>query len=386
MSGAPAILDWLAAHRGEMLQLLERAVNIDSGSADKAGGDRMAVLFEGFLRDAGLASRRHALAHHGDCVSAELPCARDSGGHVLLLGHMDTVFPTGTASKRPFRMEGEKGHGPGVAVMKAGLVMNAFVARAFAELGGHRHPLQVLFTADEEIASPSSRAITQRAAQGARAVFNAEPGRPTGNVVTGRKGAFFIDFEVRGIAAHAGVNPDKGASAIDALARKVVELHQLADPAKGVSSNVGTLKGGMSVNTVADHAQAQLDVRFPGEVDREALRARILEIIERHTTPNTHAHVTHEGIFLPLAPSPASEKLLGAYQAAARTLGLEVRGEFTGGSADSGLTASVGAPTLCATGPVGGDVHTEREWCRLDTLVPRAQALALTILSLEDSR
>jgi glutamate carboxypeptidase len=220
-------------------------------------------------------------------------------------------------------------------------------------------------------------------ARGARAVFNAEPGRPTGNVVTGRKGAFFIDFEVRGVAAHAGVNPDKGASAIDAISRKVVELHQLADKSSGVSSNVGTIRGGMTVNTVADRAEAQLDVRYPASVDRSALHAKILEIIARHSTPNTHGHVTNEAIFLPFEPSDASRELLAKYRACAARLDMKVEGEFTGGSADSGLTASVGAPTLCATGPIGGDVHTEREWLRVESIVPRAQALALTILELD---
>lgn len=380
-SSRQALLDWLARRRGAMIELLEAAVNIDSGSSDKPGADRMGELFGSYFDGAGIASRRHPLERYGNCVSAEVP-GTSAGPHVLLLGHMDTVFPAGTALSRPFRIEGDMGYGPGVADMKAGLVMNAFVARAFAEVGGNASPLRVLFTADEEVASPASRGITLEKARGAGAVFNAEPGRPTGNVVTGRKGAFFIDFEVRGIAAHAGVNPDKGASAIDALARKVIDLHQLADPTTGVSSNVGTVKGGMTVNTVAEYAQAQLDVRYPGAVDRGALRSRIMQIIERHSTPNTHAHVTDERIFLPLEPSEASNRLLAMYQACAATIDMKVQGEFTGGSADSGLTASVGAPTLCATGPVGGDVHTDREWCRLNTLVPRAQALALTILEI----
>ena len=374
-----AVCDWLAAHRGEMLALLEAAVNIDSGSANKTGADRMASLVESTLRGAGLATTRHPLATHGDCVSADVPGQGD--GHVLLLGHMDTVFPAGTAARRPFTVKGELAHGPGVADMKAGIVMNLFVARAFKELAVEAPPVRVFCTGDEEVASPASRELTIGMAKGARAVFNAEPGRPSGNVVTGRKGAFFIDFEVKGVAAHAGVAPEKGASAIDALARKVVALHQLADRDAGISANVGTIRGGMTVNTVAEHAEAQLDVRYPGSVDREALHARILEIIARHGPANTHAHVTHEGIFLPLQPSEASLALLARYRDRAATLDMKVEGEFTGGSADSGLTASIGVPTLCATGPVGGDVHTDREWLRVASIVPRAQALALTILS-----
>ncbi|WP_240788673.1 M20 family metallopeptidase [Ramlibacter henchirensis] len=376
-----AVRGWLAARRGEMLELLEAAVNIDSGSSHKPGADRMASLMESFLRDAGLATQRHPLADHGDCVSATL-AGRAGAPHVLLLGHMDTVFPVGTAQRRPFRIDGDMAYGPGVADMKAGLVMHAFVARALVELAPEAAPIRVLFTGDEEVASPSSRQITIEKARGARAVFNAEPGRPSGNVVTGRKGAFFIDFEVKGVAAHAGVAPEKGASAIEALARKVVELHELNDRSLGLSANVGTVRGGMTVNTVADHAQAQLDVRYPGNVDHQELREKILRIICRESVCNTHAHVTHEGIFLPLVASEAGQRLLAKYQESAKKLDMKVDGEFTGGSADSGLTASVGAPTLCATGPVGGDVHTDREWLRVDSIVPRAQALALTILDL----
>ena len=141
-----AVLDWLAGHRGEMLALLEKAVNLDSGSADKAGVDRMASLFEALMKDAGIPTRRHAVDRYGDCVSSEVAYGATGAPHVLLLGHMDTVFPAGTAARRPFHAEGGKGYGPGVADMKSGLVMNAFVAKAFAALKPAAPPLRVLFT------------------------------------------------------------------------------------------------------------------------------------------------------------------------------------------------------------------------------------------------
>jgi glutamate carboxypeptidase len=371
---------WLRAHEADMLALLEQAVNIDSGSGFKPGVDRVAALFREHLEAAGIRTRAYPRERHGDCVLAELAGAPDARGYVLLLGHMDTVFPEGTARARPFRIDGNTAYGPGVADMKAGLVMNTFIARALHELGGNSVPVRVLYTGDEEIASPSSRTITTEVARQAMAVFNAEPGRPTGNVVTGRKGAMFIDFEVDGVAAHAGVNHDKGASAIEALARKIVDLHGLTDYQAGVTTNVGTIRGGQSVNTVAPSAAGQLDVRFPAEIDQAALRERIARIIESPSLACTCGRITHEGSFLPFSATQSSLRLLAAYQAQARTLGFDVEGEYTGGAADSGLTAAAGAPTLCATGPVGGDVHTEREWCRIDTLVPRAQAVALTLL------
>jgi glutamate carboxypeptidase len=375
------LIAWLRDHEAEMLRLLEEVVNIDSGSKNKTGVDRVGAAFREHLEHAGIRTRTFPQSAHGDCVLAEVPGTDDAqSSYVLLLGHMDTVFPEGTARERPFRIDGHTAYGPGVADMKAGLVMNTFIARAFAELGGNTAPIRVLYTGDEEIASPSSRQVTLDVARQALAVFNAEPGRPSGNVVTGRKGAMFIDFEVDGVSAHAGVNHEKGASAIEALARKIIGLHQLTDRDAGVTANVGTIRGGMSVNTVAPHAAAQLDVRFPPEVDRDELRARIVDIIEGQALACTCGRITHEGSFLPFAPNESSRQLLRAYQDQATVLGFSVEGEYTGGSADSGLTASVGAPTLCATGPVGGEVHTEREYCRIDTLVPRAQAIALTLL------
>jgi len=377
----PAVLAWLREREADMIGLLESIVNIDSGSRHKAGIDEVAAVLQAHLEQAGVQVTGFAQANHGNCLLAEVPSpAPGAQGHVVLLGHMDTVFPQGTAQRRSFRIDNATAYGPGVADMKAGLVMNTFIACAFARLGGNRHPLRVLYTGDEEIASPSSRQLTMEVARGALAVFNAEPGRPSGNLVTGRKGALFVDFEVTGTAAHAGVNHAQGASAIGALAGKIVALHELTDYGTGVTANVGTVQGGTSVNTVASHAAAQLDLRFPGEVDRQDLYAKVLAIIGAENVVGTHARVTHEGSFLPLSCSEQSRRLLQAYQRAATQVGFAVEGEYTGGSADSGLTAAVGAPTLCGTGPVGGHVHTEREYCRIDTLVPRAQAIALTLL------
>ena len=227
-STGSAILAWLRDHEADMLRLLEEIVNIDSGSKYKEGVDRVGTVLRDHLQRAGIPTRPFPQASHGDCLLAEIP-GSDAGqtGYVLLLGHMDTVFPEGTAGQRPFRIDGTTAYGPGVADMKAGLVMNTFIAQAFAEIGGNAAPIRLLCTGDEEIASPSSRGVTTEIARQALAVFNAEPGRPTGNVVTGRKGALFIDFEVEGVAAHAGVNHDQGASAIEALAHKIIDLRSI---------------------------------------------------------------------------------------------------------------------------------------------------------------
>lgn len=385
IAGYEKLAAWLRSHEQEMFDLLERVVNIESGSYHKQGVDQVGELFRAFFDEAGIQTTLYRQESHGNCLRADIP---GSGGeqtpHVLLLGHMDTVFPEGTLAQWPYRVQDGIAYGPGVADMKAGLVMNSFVARAFFECGGNVAPIRVFFTGDEEIASPSSRNLTIEMARGAGTVLNAEPGRPTGNVVVERKGAMFVDFEVEGVAAHAGVAHEKGASAIEALARKVVALHALTDRHSGVTTNVGTIEGGVSVNTVAPFARGRLDVRYPKGIDEDRLQRQIASIIEEAAPACTCGRITHEGRFLPLFQTDESRMLLDDYARAAQQLGVSVKGESTGGSADSGLAAAAGAPTLCATGPVGGNVHTRKEYCDLRTLVTRAEISAMTILARDE--
>ncbi|TPQ52270.1 peptidase M20, partial [Prosthecomicrobium hirschii] len=208
---------WLAPRRAEMEIFLQRLVDIDSGSRDQAGidavGDAMAALLEGD----GIAVERFPNETYGAVLKAEIP-GRSGGAPVLVMGHRDTVFPKGTVARRPFSRDGDLGFGPGVADMKGGLVVDLFVLRALKAAGGTDFPLIGLFTADEEIGSPSGRPMIEAVARGARAAFNAEPGRASGNVVTARKGGLTLDITVSGKAAHSGANHADGASAIGALA------------------------------------------------------------------------------------------------------------------------------------------------------------------------
>ena len=371
------VLDWLASQQQAMQDLLQKVVNIDSGSRDEAGVTAVAHALAERLQAAGVAVQFEPVPGYGVLLHTQVNAAGE-GAPIVLMGHMDTVFPAGTVAKRPYREEAGRAYGPGVADMKSGLVLNVFVAEAFARCGGLKAPLHLFFSCDEEIGSPATRDLIMDRVRGARAVFNAEPGRVSGNVVTSRKGSMLVEFEVEGVAAHAGINHAAGASAIEALARKTLALHALTDPATGVTANVGVVHGGVVSNMVAPHARAELDLRFTADTNPEDLLARVRAIIEEESVPRTQGRITVARSTLPMKPTP--DYLLALYQESARTLGFEVQGEFTGGAADSGLTASVGVPTLCATGPVGGHPHTEREYCELTTFVPRAQAVALAVL------
>lgn len=378
------LLAWLEQQQDPMIALLRDLVNTDSGSFDREGVARAGEVIRQHLSERGIATESIAQADGSVSIRATVaPRATPAdNAHVLLLGHRDTVFPKGTVAERPFRVEDGRAYGPGVADMKAGLVMNAFVLEAFARFGAAR-PVVMLVTSDEEIASPASRPTIEAAARGARAVFNAEPGRPSGNIVSGRKGAMFLTVEVTGKAAHSGSAHDQGVSAIEELCRKVTALHALTDYESGTTVNVGLISGGQSVNTVAPRASARVDVRFRTMAAMAAAESAIEAILATTHLPGTTTRLTEKGLFLPVEPNATNQALFDHYVAAAAELGMTIGGEYTGGSADSGFTSALGVPTVCGIGPVGARAHSPDEVCHLDTLIPRAKALALAILRLD---
>ncbi len=376
------VLLWIDAQRDAMLQLLEKLVAIDSGSYNKAGVDRVGEVIEAHLAEEGVATERIPHDVMGDCIRATVPGSESTLPHVLLMGHRDTVFPDGTAAERPFTIHGGQAHGPGVADMKAGLVMNTFLLQAFHRFKVLANPLVALYTSDEEVASPSSRPVIEAAAQGALAALNAEAGRPGGKVVTVRKGSCFLSFRVTGKAAHAGVRPEDGISAIEAVCRIVQALHALTDYESGMTVNVGKISGGDTFNTVAPWAEAQMDLRFKTIEDRERLLTEVRKIITACHLAGTTAEILDEHGFLPLAESAEGNRLFEVYRAAAASEGITCEGVATGGAADSGITANLGVPTICGVGPEGGDFHSPQEFMLVETMVPRSRIAARVIYEL----
>lgn len=374
-----AAIRWLEGQEGAMLALLEELVNIDSGSYDKAGVDAVGARIAFFLAEHGVSVTTIPVEDYGDALKAQVAGSGGANRPVVLMGHRDTVFPKGEVAHRPFRITEGRAYGPGVADMKAGLVMNAFVLAAYQQAGGAPVPLIGLFTSDEEIGSPACRPIIEETARGARAVLNAEPGRPSGNVVTGRKGGVFMHMEVHGKAAHSGGNYADGRSAIGELAHKITALHAITDLDRGITVNVGLVSGGQSVNTVAPRATCEIDLRYVTPADRDAAMGRIAAIVDGATVPDTRAQLTIKGEFLPLVQDEASRALFETYARGSAQHGVRIEGEFAGGCADSGFTASVGCPTLCAVGPVGGKAHSPEEYLEVASLVPRARAIAETV-------
>ncbi len=373
------ILSWLGEQHQAMVDMIEKVVNIDSGSYDKPGVDAVGEVFEAFFKSQEIEVERLPRDTSGDIFRARV--AGPGNAPIVLMGHRDTVFPKGEVARRPFTIKDGRGYGPGVMDMKSGLVLNAFVLAAFRKFGGNPAPLVALLTSDEEIGSPQSRDIIEETARGARAVYNSEPGRANGNVVSGRKGGVFMIMDIVGKAAHSGGNFEAGRSAINALAHKTLALAALTDLSIGVTINVGLVAGGQSVNTVAPWARGEIDMRYVKVADRDRIVAEVERIVTTEHVPGTSGTLTIKGEFLPLEQTAGNAGLFAIYQEAARQTGLKVEGEFSGGCADSGFTSAVGTPTLCSTGPVGGLAHSPEEYLEIDSIVPRAQALARAVVA-----
>lgn len=381
------ICQWLVQHQNDMVRALETLVNIESGSTHLAGIRQVRDQLAEWLEAAGIPTERietkSGYPALWGCVGAGLP-----GPAVFLTGHMDTVFPVGTLQTRPFRLEQGRAYGPGVADMKAGLVMNVFICRALQALLQDgvmtlASPVRLLFTPDEEVGSREGRQLIQRYIAGAAAVFNAEPARMNGNVVTARKGGDTFAIEVQGRSAHAGVNHESGISAIEVLARLITQIHALTDYSQGITTNVGVIQGGQTSNIVAASASAKLDVRFTSLEQRDVIHRQLQHCIDNHGVAGATVSLIHLAGFLPFE-ADHSAQLFACYQQQALRLGTDVQGEFTGGCSDAGWTSAMGIPTLCGTGPIGGWAHTEREYCDTDSLVARAQMLVLTVLAVSD--
>ena len=309
------------------------------------------------------------------------PRLRPRGAPVqALLGHGDTVWPAGTLASMPVVREGNRLAGPGVFDMKGGLVVMVFALHALRALG-----LQpaltpvVLINSDEEIGSPESTRHIRRLAQAAARVFVLEPGfGPQGHLKAARKGVLRFDVLVQGKAAHAGLAPQEGISAILELSHLIQQLHDLNDWAHGISVNVGQISGGTRPNVVAHEARAVVDVRVPTVADAQRIRAAILGL--QSTLPGAKVTVEPVSSSLPLEPTARNQRLWQQAQAAGRLLGLDFDAVAVGGASD-GNTTSQHTATLDGLGPVGDGAHAAHEHILVDRLPQRAALLALLLLS-----
>jgi glutamate carboxypeptidase len=376
---ARRVLDYLHGQRPAMVALLERLALAESPSDDRAAVARVLALLAAELERAGMTVRRFRGRASGGMLCARPRC-KERRPWQLLLGHCDTVWPVGTVRQMPVRVEGEAIRGPGVFDMKGGLVQMVYALRAVRDLGlAPPARCVALVTSDEEVGSRDSTPLIRRLARGAARAFVLEPAfGKAGKLKTARKAVGGFTITITGRAAHAGLDPGQGASAILELSHQIQRLFALNDAARGITVNVGTIDGGLRPNVVAPEVRATVDVRVPTRADAALIEAAIRSL--RPVNPQTAIRVEGGFEHPPLEPLPRNQALWRLAQRLGRQLGLDLDQAAVGGASDGNTTSQYTA-TLDGLGAVGDGAHAPHEQARIPHMVERCALLVLLLLA-----
>lgn len=377
------VFAYIDDHKAQMMNLWQDLVNQDSPASYREGVDLVAKRVFKELEEAGASTRWD---EEGKALIAEIP--GDSRAPVLLLGHMDTVFPVGEAARRPFTVEGSRVTGPGALDMKGGVAVMLSALKALHSAGFSGRPLKVILVSDEEIAHNGSKAtvMLQREARGCAACFNCETGYEDNSLVIGRKGGVVFKAAVHGIAAHAGNNPRQGRSAIWEMAKKIDDIQNMTDRDKGITFNVGTIKGGTVSNAIPDYCEVEGDIRFQDPDISPLVKEELLKVLNHTYIEGTKTELLlyHEGM-LPMKMTEENRKLFEFVKKTGEENGIPVsEGKLVGGGSDSGYVVYAGVPTVCAMGVKGRFNHTRDEYALKDSLFERAKLLGAVILKMNE--
>ncbi len=372
MSRLYDLQNFCSGERDWLLETIETLVRLESPTPDKAAVDRCGAELASRLTAIGGRVTRLTRPERGDHLLAEFGCG---ASQILLLGHIDTVWPIGQLDRMPLTQSSGRLHGPGVFDMKDGIAIGMLATRALLETGAPiAHRIVMLWTTDEEIGSGSSRAAIEDEARRSDAVLVLEPSLPGGAVKTSRKGCGGYQLVVRGVAAHAGIEPEKGASAVHELAHQILRVNGLQDLARGISVNVVQVSGGTRSNVIPDEARAVVDVRVPtAEAAAEVDAAfRSLRPVDPRTTIEATGGIDRP----PLERTAQVERLYKQAREIAQTLGQDLGEGGTGGGSDGNFTNALGVPTLDGLGAIGDGAHALHEYVDIETLPDRAALVA----------
>lgn len=373
---APRLAAAAAARRGELIEALRGISSLDAPSGDPEALVPVADLLESWLRSLDGRVTRHASAA-GPQLETEFGPPAMPGEGVLVLCHYDTVGPSGTVAARPFAVEDDVARGPGVLDMRGGIVATLGALELLDELGALRRAVRVVLTPDEETGSRASRELIAERAREAAIALVPEPAFPGGAMKTARKGWIAYELRARGRAAHAGLEPEGGVSAIDEMVDRLVELRALADPAAGTTINCGVVGGGSAANVIAECAEAEIDVRVPDAAEESRVRAGFAELRAQRLGAELAVEEIHSRP--PLERTPAIAEAAGRARALGALLGLELTERRAGGVSDGNLAAAEGVVVLDGLGPEGGGAHAVDEHVNVSSLVERTALMALLI-------
>jgi glutamate carboxypeptidase len=379
---AESCLKYFTTRAPEMLELLEALVSMDSPSGDAEGISRLVGTIGSLLGEAGM-PWREIDGPGGPHLFGEIVPRREAGPPVVLVGHCDTVWPVGEAARRPPRRVEGKLHGPGVFDMRAGLLLIVFALRHFRDSNrAVKRRVQVFLSADEELGSRTAHPHMERLLSPDSIALVLEPPLADGSLKTRRKGVGMYRLSVHGTEAHAGLEPEKGVSAIAELAHVIIETLGWADPARGITINFGQVRGGIATNVVPGYAESGLDVRFDAAADGQEIHERLLRLVPR----DSRARIAVEGgiIFPPMVPTERTEALAALAIRLAGDLDLRIGTGKSGGGSDGSFLASLGLTVLDGVGVDGGGAHSVDEHVVIDRIPLRAALLTRLLLALND--
>lgn len=361
-----------------MLGLIEQLVNIDSGSYYKKGVDKVAEILINQFREMGFQITIKKNKLYGNNVVIQYD--ENKKTDILIVAHMDTVFPEGTVRERPFTIKGSRAYGPGVIDMKSSLVTLLYAIKALYQQPNNAYKnITIILNSDEEIGSPTSKKLIEKISRTKKYALIMEPARQDGSIVSARRGGGKYILSVKGKAAHSGVSPEDGKSAIEELAHKIIKLQQLNNAQKGISINVGMIEGGEAVNVVPSEAKGMIDVRITSREQARYVRKQIEKICATPDIKGTNITLKGGINRLPLELNQANKKLLLVVQDVADSIGIELKAVHTGGGSDASFPANLGVATIDGLGPIGGGLHNEDEYLEIHSLTERCFLLAETI-------
>lgn len=352
------------------LKDLESLVNIESGSRNIEGLERIADFFDPKFKELGFDVKRIPL-ETGPCLRMKSNTSEIN--NILMVGHMDTVFKKGIIKEWPFSIDREekKIYGPGVLDMKSGLLLIYEVVKNLGREFLDKYQICIIMNPDEEISSIKSKKYIIQEAERSNNAFIFEPSRVDGSMVKERKGIGKYLLEFKGKAAHSGVDPENGRSAINALARTICEIEKLVDYDKGRSINFGLISGGTAANVVAEYAKTELDLRYISDEQMNELEAALENEVRKHSEAGVKMIYTKIGERPPMNPTEKSLKLIELFNGVAESENTKLNWVKTGGCSDGNLTAFYGATTIDAIGPIGGGAHSRGEYLEYDTVENR---------------
>lgn len=374
-----ALASRIANAEADMLGFLERLVNTESPTEERALAEQAGDLLQAKAESLGMVCTRDPQTRFADnricrLVPAGLPA---TAPRILLIGHFDTVYPSGTVAERPFRITDGRAFGPGVVDMKSGLTIGLYALDAIQrELGALPFAVTFIFNSDEEIGSPCSRAVILKEAARHDLALVLEPGGEGQSVVARRKGVGIFTLDVAGVEAHAGAEPEKGANALVEMAHKTLALTALADPGAGTTINPGVIEGGTKPYVVPGTCRLTIDIRVPSAEEQARVEAGLKDIIARTHVSRTTSRLAGSFHRPPMETSDASRAHLARLQALSTELGFPLGETGSGGASDGNLTAASGTPTIDGLGPHGGRAHSPDEFMDVATMVAKCQILA----------